>query len=158
MTREEARNICWPEAFENLGRWHIQQLLPVPQSDVENEQIAKLSENNSIWLDLESGYKKSLPSGTEEWVYLDRWTSSAWPSLNVEYYKNWRSNNGQPAALSTDKHTFAILSASDGKWITADENETHFAVCIYRIGETAQASTPISYPESTATTGRDIKV
>ena len=158
MTKEEARNICWPEAFETLEHWHIPQLLPVPQSDEENEQIAKLSENNSIWLDITSGYKRWLQSGTQEWEYFDRWSSPAWPRLNVEYYKNWRSNNGVPAASSSDKNTFAILSASDGKWITADENETHFAVCIYRIGETVQTSTPIKYPESISTTERDIKV
>ena len=101
--------------------------LPYPRSAEENEDLRKLLDGKNIWLHFSSG--------------MD------------EMYKNWRLD--EPGS-SPENKVAAIMSASDGKWETAHpENEKHFAICTFRIGETAQASAPISFPASTPTSGND---
>ena len=143
MTRHEAETLCMPNGHVLTG------IFPRPRSDEENEDFKKLADGKKFWLHLSSGrrYMEMVDGNwVTTWLYFD------W-GLDGDY-KNWRLNDGEPGSASNNK-TAAIMNA-DGKWETDHvENERHFAICVFRIGETAQTSAPISFPASTPTSGND---
>ena len=159
MTRHEAEILCMPEGHV------LTEIFPLPRSDEENEDFKKLADGKNFWLSLSSGgLKGEKVDGIWQsiWQYYGYWTLDEFVSHTgkcVENcYTNWRLNDGEPGSASNNK-TAAILNASDGKWETAHvENEKHFAICVFRIGETAQTSAPISFPAGTPTSGIDINL
>ena len=154
MTRQEAKNLCQPEGHSLTYPNHN---LPEPRSAEENEDLRKLLDGKNIWLDFSSGGEETRFADdgvtvVTKWEYTGNWGVA---DRMGKMYKNWRLNDGQPGS-SPENKVAAIMSASDGKWETAHpQNEKHFAICTFRIGETAQASAPISFPASTPTSGND---
>ena len=153
MNFNAARHLCAPAGHQILK---YLMFLPLPRSAEENEDFRKLSAGKDFWLGTASGaeqadYVDGVYVGSS-WVYFDEWNMKDEYGVLQSSYTNWRSNDGIPAGLSSDKKAAAILRGSDGKWATAHyENEEHFALCIFRIEETAQTRTPVSFPASTPT-------
>ena len=115
--------------------------LPVPQSDEENEQIAQLLPGKTIWLGVSSGaqstgYENYWTSDyeVEPWGETSREPSSLMKFTYELTYTNWRSGDGLPAGLSGNDNTNAVIDPSDGAdtWVTADADELHNVVCIYK--------------------------
>ena len=149
MTRHEAEILCMPEGHV------LTEIFPRPRSDEENEDFKNLADGKNFWLWPSSGRRSG-----GIWQYYGYWTLDEFVSHNgicVENcYTNWRLNDGEPGSATNNK-TAAILNASDGKWETAHvEDEKHFAICVFRIEETAQTSAPISFPAGAPTSGIDI--
>ena len=125
--------------YRNLGT------LPIPLSQEENDQIAQLMDGKNIWLGIQPRksdriyYRVSENEDLISYTYPDHWSvgHEAWgvaSYMDGEMdFTNWRSDDmGKPDLSSGTQKMGAIISGTDKKWETRDENEKHYAMCIFR--------------------------
>ena len=125
--------------YRNLGT------LPIPLSQEENDQIAQLMDGKNIWLGIQPRksdrifYRVSENGDLISYTYPDHWSVGYGVWGVASYFDgemdftNWRSDDmGKPDLSSGTQKMGAIISGTDKKWETRDENEKHYAMCIFR--------------------------
>ena len=106
--------------------------LPIPLSQEENDQIAQLMGGLNIWLGIEPR-KSDYPDYPDHWAAgYGVWGVASYYDGEMDF-TNWRSDDmGKPDLSSGTQKMGAIISGTDKKWETRDENEKHYAMCIFR--------------------------
>ena len=132
MVKVDAYLFC-KEHVDRRPTWTSKAYLPLPLSDEENEFIRKIVPGKSLWIAMSSGQK--FYSELDYWFGPSEWGYSIQLNIGPDFpyaYTNWRSGDGVPAGLSGNHKTETIMSPADGKWLAADQDEKHYAVCIFR--------------------------
>ena len=121
-------------SYESYDQFDEERFLgtpPIPLSQEENDQIAELMDGLNIWLGI-------WPSSHDDPDIPDHWTAhfEAWgvPKTDGKMdFTNWRSDDmAKPDLSSGTQKIGAIISGTDRKWETRDENEMHYSMCIFR--------------------------